>query len=295
VLLGLRLRTKHRAGKVSNDGVVAVVDDMIKVSNKEQEEDAKMKKYCESGLEASAGTIAKLKEKLAALDAALDELRDSIKGTQDEIDQSLDVIKALDKSAAEATEQRKEDHEDYIETLTQTQAAIMLLNKAKNKLNKFYNPTMHKHEGEEDESLVQLRKRGRSFSGYRKSSASGGVIQLMDSIVADLKRDKTEAEMTEKEAHKDYVQLMNDMSATKKSDTEGVTDLKAAKADLVEKMEEVREQRSLADKEIQNEKMNIANLHGQCDSLLRDFEDRTEKRADDVDGLKNAKTLLSHE
>merc|ERR1719171_3006064 len=53
-------------------------------------------------------------------------------------------IKDLDKAVAEATEQRKEEHEDFITFQTENNAAVQLIEKAKNRLFKFYRPTMYK-------------------------------------------------------------------------------------------------------------------------------------------------------
>merc|ERR1711939_1065187 len=52
--------------------------------------------------------------------------------------------KALDKSVAEATEQRKEENEDFTTLMAQDTAAKELLGVAKNRLNKFYNPKLYK-------------------------------------------------------------------------------------------------------------------------------------------------------
>merc|ERR1719163_2295471 len=53
-------------------------------------------------------------------------------------------IKALDKAVAEATEQRKVEHEDFVEELAANNAAKDILSIAKNRLNKFYNPKLFK-------------------------------------------------------------------------------------------------------------------------------------------------------
>ena len=42
-------------------------------------------------------------------------------------------IKALDKAVTEATEQRKEEHEDFITFQTENNAAVQLIEKAKNR------------------------------------------------------------------------------------------------------------------------------------------------------------------
>merc|ERR1711865_935989 len=54
------------------------------------------------------------------------------------------AIKALDKAVAEATEQRKEENEDFTELMASDSAAKEILGFAKNRLNKFYNPALYK-------------------------------------------------------------------------------------------------------------------------------------------------------
>merc|ERR1719498_1722029 len=53
-------------------------------------------------------------------------------------------IVELDKSVAEATEQRKEENADFTELMASDTAAKDLLGFAKNRLNKFYNPKLYK-------------------------------------------------------------------------------------------------------------------------------------------------------
>merc|ERR1719377_312911 len=53
-------------------------------------------------------------------------------------------IEALDKSVADATEQRKEEHAAYVAQMQMNEAAMGLVEKAKNRMQKFYNPTLYK-------------------------------------------------------------------------------------------------------------------------------------------------------
>merc|ERR1719480_20626 len=69
---------------------------------------------------------------------------ESISTLSSEIEALEDGIKKLDKSVAEATESRKEEHDDYVETLAANNAAKDLLKFAQNRLNKFYNPKLYK-------------------------------------------------------------------------------------------------------------------------------------------------------
>merc|ERR1719486_1485251 len=53
-------------------------------------------------------------------------------------------IKDLDKAVAEATEQRKAEHAEFLQFQTENNAAVQLIEKAKNHLFKFYRPNLHK-------------------------------------------------------------------------------------------------------------------------------------------------------
>merc|ERR1719321_1118095 len=53
-------------------------------------------------------------------------------------------IKSLDKAVAEATAMRKTDHEDFLTSQAENQAATQLIEKAKNRLTKFYRPNLYK-------------------------------------------------------------------------------------------------------------------------------------------------------
>merc|ERR1719214_64734 len=71
-------------------------------------------------------------------------MTEGIKTLTDEIKALTDGIAALDKSVAEATATRKEEHDEFVTVGAQNNAAVQLLEVAKNRLNKFYNPTLYK-------------------------------------------------------------------------------------------------------------------------------------------------------
>merc|ERR1719159_1479196 len=162
-------------------------------------------------------------------------------------------IQELDKAVSEATDQRKDEHEDYAEELSLTSTAIELVKKAKNRLQKFYNPTLYKAPEEKkeltmEEKIIEAGSFGQvranvapppppeTFGSYEKSTEkSAGVLGLMDMIVKELEDDMKDAEYEEKTAQKDYEELMSDSAETRAQKVQGITDKKEAKAKLQEK------------------------------------------------------------
>merc|ERR550514_562225 len=130
--------------KVSFDKIIKMIDDLVGVLGDEQEADEEQKKWCETEFETSDDKKKDLKFKIEGLAAGIEEMTEGVAKLTDEIAALTEGIAALDKSVAEATATRKEEHEEFVTVSAQNNAAVQLLEVAKNRLNKFYNPTLYK-------------------------------------------------------------------------------------------------------------------------------------------------------
>merc|ERR1719441_54287 len=117
---------------------------MIDVLGKEQADDDKQKKFCDAELTKSDAEKKETEDTLASLAASIEEMSATVATLKSEIETLTAEIKALDKAIAEATEQRKEEHAMFLQAQAEGSAAVQLIEAAKNKLNKFYNPTLYK-------------------------------------------------------------------------------------------------------------------------------------------------------
>merc|ERR1719326_2285281 len=98
-----------RGMKIGFEKVIKMIDDMVETLKKEQVADDEKKKELEKTIADLETAIATDKEGVATLTSEIEALEDS--------------IKALDKAVAEATEQRKEENEDFTELMAQDTAA----------------------------------------------------------------------------------------------------------------------------------------------------------------------------
>merc|ERR1719159_2039110 len=85
-----------------------------------------------------------LEREVSDLENKIAGLKEAIITVTGEIDALEDGIRALDKSVAEATEIRKDEHEEYSELMASDGAAKELILYAKNRMQKFYNPKLYK-------------------------------------------------------------------------------------------------------------------------------------------------------
>merc|ERR1719482_2056180 len=133
-----------KAKKVDFSKVLAMIDGMVAVLKEEQKDDDTQKAFCDQDIAKSEAEKKDTEEAIAASEAFVDETTAESAATADEIKELQKEIKDLDKAVAEATEQRKEEHADFLVFQQQSNAALQLIDKAKNRLFKFYRPTMYK-------------------------------------------------------------------------------------------------------------------------------------------------------
>merc|ERR1719506_2987630 len=117
---------------------------MVTLLGKEQQDDNDKKEYCEKMIDQTEDNLKELELSVSDLGKAIADYKESIATLAEEIEALEDGIKALDKAVAEATDQRKEDHEDFVENMAANNAAKDIIGIAKNRLNKFYNPKLYK-------------------------------------------------------------------------------------------------------------------------------------------------------
>merc|ERR1719335_1555960 len=133
-----------RGKKIGFEKVIKLIDEMVETLKKEQIADDDKKEYCTVSLDTADDKKKALEHSIEGLESAIAKSKDAIATLKEEVEALEDEIKALDKAVAEATEQRKEESEDYVELMAQDSAAKEVILFAKNRLAKFYNPALYK-------------------------------------------------------------------------------------------------------------------------------------------------------
>merc|ERR1719388_308343 len=157
---------------------------MVATLKKEQEDDDAKKEHCEKEFDTSDDKKKELERVIADTETSIEETKDGIERLAVEIEALDDTIKALDKDVAEATEQRKEENEEYTAFMAGNTAAKELLGLVKNRLNKFYNPKLYKPPAAaasfvQVQAHTQLKIEQTSFAQYRKAEESAGILQMI--------------------------------------------------------------------------------------------------------------------
>jgi len=269
---------------------------MVTLLGQEQTDDDHKKEYCEKLIDKTEDDVKQLELTVSDLGKAIADYKERIATLGEELSALAAGIKALDKQVAEATEERKEEHEENVATLTNDNAAKEIIGMAKNRLNKFYNPKLYK-----PPTKAMFAQNGvapppppETFGAYaKKDGESGGVIGMLDTMVADLDKEITETEVEEKENQAEYETLISASAAKRASDSKSIEDKESAKADLEANLIQTGEEKTSKTKEAMNTHQFLSEVHGDCDWLLTNFDARKQARAGEVDALTKAKAVLS--
>lgn len=311
-LLALALAGK----KVDFSKVLKMIDDMVALLKKEQTDDDHKKEYCEGQLDFVEDKAKELQHTISDLETQIADKEEILKTLKEELQALADGIKALDLSVQEATIQRKKENEEYVELMASNTAAKQLIDFAKNRMNKFYNPKLYKappkKELTEEErieqnmggSLAQTGKNGKkdapppppeTFEGEysKKSEESNGVIGMMDLLIRDLEKEMTVAETEEKNSQEEYEELMDDSAAKRADDTKAIAEKESAKAETEEDLVNAKGEKDATTEDLDATKQYTTELHGECDWLIENFQVRKDARAEEVSALKDAKAVLS--
>merc|ERR1719161_2423753 len=276
-----------------------MIDELVATLAKEQKEDDDKKEYCTLQLDENEDKMKGLKRKLDDLEVAIADEEETLSTVKSEIKALEKGIKELDKQVAEASEIRKKEHEDFSELMASDNAAKEILEFAKNRLQKFYNPKLYKPPPTEASFLHARARAGErdapppppeTFGAYaKKSEESGGVIAMMDLLVKELDKEMTE----EEDAQKGYEEMISDSAAKRAEDSKAIGEKKSAQAATETQLAEDTEAKKGTGAEYVAAGDYQVQLHKECDWLLKNFDLRKEARAGEVDALKKAKAVLS--
>jgi len=308
--------------KVSFEKIIAMIDEMLQLLDKEQVEDDTKKSFCNKKLDMTEDKAKVTDLTISDLKKALDDVKSTSDSTSDDIAALEQGIKDLDKQVIEATKNRKEEHEQYKTTVASNKAAKELLVAAKNRMYKFYNQKLYKappkkevsrqdkilesfgaQGGAGDDFFLQLSAHAaasglppppEAMAAYKtKGEGSSAVLEMLDMLSNDLDKENVEAEVEEKDSQADYEMFIKDSAHKRTQDSKTIAEKERAKAEL--EGDFVKQQRLHKSKlkEAYGISMVLQNLHKECDWILSNWDVRKDAREAEHDSLEKAKAVLT--
>jgi len=266
------------------------IQTMVERLLKEKEDEVKKKDFCvEQFNENSRDTEEKNTQK-SDLEAHIGQLKAAV----DQLAKDIETIEATMADHSHqlkiAGEDREKANRDFQVTIADQRATQKLIGTALGVLKGFY----------EKAALVQATAHGKAsvsqpqgFKSYEKNKQSGGVMGMMQGIIDDAKAMEAEAIRAEEDAQKAYEDFTVDTNNS----------LESLKKDLAAKertkgkteAEQLEEEVELDHTNLSLEQLatELADVHKNCDFLMKNYEVRTTARDAEIEALKQAIAVFS--
>jgi len=297
--------------------ILGLIDKMIVLLGKEGNTDKIKKANCDSELAANADEKAQLDNGIKTKTAEVANLEDKLSVTLKDMAKLDSDVQEMDKTVKDATTQRQKENGAYKEMLSDTNQAVGILDVAKKRLEEFYPkasllqraPTQSEEitsflqEDESDNSGEDQASSSdednsveKMSSGLKRKPQNSGakvVLQMINTIQQDLKKEFASSKKVEDESQADYEDVLAEAKSKREVTARAMTEKEGVKAGLEEEAKKGHD-RNEALQTQQAETIDIlANLHKECDWLLDNFQERKKLRAAEIEALTRAKSTLS--
>merc|ERR1719199_2108640 len=218
---------------------------------------------------------------IADIDKMIVALREEKKAELEaEVEKTDSEMEDLQKAMDEALENRNKEHEAFKQAMKDDADAVMLIGKAIEALNGFYNPKMLMQQPEYTTNPDTAPEAEFSSNEGRKSEG-GGVIAILSMIKEDIEKEMKTTRADEAEDLAAYKKLYKDSAASMKA-------LEAKKVSLGKEIAGL--DAVFADKEASKKATDdlLASLKPNCDWIARTFDTRMEQRKAEMKGLQDS-------
>jgi hypothetical protein len=267
--------------------VKKAIDDMVAMLKIQQDDEVKKRDWCTAEFHETEVATAKstdLKEDLQAKHANLE-------SNIGELEQGLQDAKAsiaeLQVNLQRATEDRHAENLEFQKAVADQTMTIAALNTALDRLDDYYKQA----------SMLQSKSHRQTppvpQAEYAPNSGSLGVMQMIQKIVQETRAMTVTAKKAENEAQAAYEQTIADTNASVRGLQQEITTKTKEKARATKDKLETGSDISDTDKELEGMSKYTAELHGECDFVLKNFDVRQEARAQEIEALQQAKQVLS--
>jgi len=278
------------------DKVMVMIDQMISLLRKEEQEDIEHRDRCENGQNANTNELEDLSADIATADKKLKHLSNTKKDLNGKLDTTNDDIKDTNKDMAEMLDQRNKDHAEFEHALKMDADAVSVIKMAIVRISKYYKENGMKLQLVQSPEYSQDPDKApeTTFSGAdAHQSESTGIVGILDMIQEDLTKEMAEGRADEAKAQAEYEKQSGALQASldAQKETKASLEKEIAGVEDSEATTEKRKDEKKDDKDSE-EDMKKA-LKSDCNWVKTHFESRRTKRKSEIDGLVEAKNFLA--
>jgi len=263
--------------------VKALITDMIVRLQKEAGEEATHKAYCDKEMGETKQKIDELKYDIEKYSSKIDKSKADSATLKDEVATLQRELSKIAKSQADATAVRQEENKAYLEAKTDLEQGLSGVRMALKVLRDYYSGAG---------AFVQQPE---DLSVHKASETGGTIIGLLEVVESDMGKALASANMNEEAAATAYQRLSMDNKMQKTMKEKDVKYKTKEAAELDKKVTEASSDRESASSELDAVLQYTKNIRGMCELKPESYDERKERRTQEIEGLKEALKILEGE
>jgi len=276
--------------------VIEMIDKMIVELKDQQQDEVKHRDFCIAELNKNTLQMDEAHAKRESLQANIADLEATIKKLATDIETTKEEIAAMEIEMKRAGEDRAAENADYQQTVNDHRITQEILTKALQRMKQVYfflqeepgAPQMQLSGNATDAGSAPAR-----FKKMEKNVGGSKVVGMIEQIIGDSKGLEAEAIHAEEVSQNAYENFMKDSNKSITQATQSIADMTDEKAKSEQALNMAQTDLTSTNKQIENLMGTNADLHEDCDFILKNFEVRQDARAQEIDALGEAKAILS--
>eukprot|EP00746_Dinoflagellata_sp_MGD_P160701 gnl/MRDRNA2_/MRDRNA2_87576_c0_seq1.p1 gnl/MRDRNA2_/MRDRNA2_87576_c0~~gnl/MRDRNA2_/MRDRNA2_87576_c0_seq1.p1 ORF type:complete len:655 (+),score=233.85 gnl/MRDRNA2_/MRDRNA2_87576_c0_seq1:75-2039(+) len=261
--------------------VKASIDEMIAELKTTQKDEVEKKDYCIKALHDNEMQTTEKTNTKADLTQLIADLETSKTTLADEIAQLKADIATSQTEMKKASEIRLAENKEFQMTIMDQKATQEILAKAVDRLKAFY----------AKKSLLQVKSERQP--GYKKNAGASSVMTMIEHIIEESKEEEKETIAAENAAGVAYQSFVEDNSAAIEAMSKSVINKSEELAKVDSSKAEAEGNLRATEADLLSLLKTYQTLHTDCDFLLKYFDVRQTKRAEEIEALQQAKAIFS--
>jgi chromosome segregation ATPase len=294
--LASRIQAVLRFGGESPfDKVKGLISDMIAKLEAEAGSEATEKGYCDEQMTKTQAKKEELSADISKLTAKIDKAAAASAGLKEDVKRVQGELAALAKAQAEMDTIRREQNGDYPQAKSDLEAGLAGVRKALSVLREYY--------GSSSASLVQdgqglaaaMQQPAMPEAHSKAGGAGTSIIGILEVVESDFAKNLASEETQEADAASEYEKTTQENSVSKTMKEQDVKYSTQEFKSLDKSISEMSADRETTDTELQAVLEYFAHIKDRCIAKAETYESRKGRRTAEIEGLKQALTILEDE
>jgi chromosome segregation ATPase len=270
--------------------IKGLISDMIAKLEKEAEEDATEKAYCDEEMAKTEAKKADLEGDLSKVTAKIDQAAATSAKRKEQVKELQAQLAALAKEQAEMDSIRSEQHADYTKAKADLELGLSGVGKALDVLRDYYGGASLI---QDDTAFMQQPAKPEKHS--QKTGAGQSIIGILEVCESDFSDNLAKEEMAESDAASEYEKITQENKVAKTTMDQDVKYKTQEFKSLDKEISELTGDKDTLSTELGAVNEYYSKLRERCVAKPESYEDRKARREAEINGLKEALQVLEEE